>query len=257
MRESLEQHIVQGIALTEDEFIGGKVKVFQPAKGYRAGIDAVLLAATVETKPGTKILDLGCGVGTAGLCLMGRVSDVEVTGLELQSVLYEIAEKNRIVNNFKDRWSLIQADLLHLPKDLALGTFDQVICNPPFMPKGTSHASPDPIKLLANHEGEASLRDWMLAALKLVKPKGAVTIVHRADRLDEILSIFREKKAGAIEVLPLWPYAGHPAKRVVVRARRGVSKPMLITAGQVLHERDGSYTPEIQGALRMGEALLF
>ncbi len=248
---------LQDVDLTEDDFLGGKVKVFQPAKGYRAGIDAVLLAATVEAKSGDNILDLGCGVGTAGLCLMGRLADVRVTGLELQSVLYEIAQKNREANNFEDRWSLVQADLLHLPKDLSLGSFDQVICNPPFMPKGSSHASPDPIKLLANHEGDACLRDWMLAALKLVKPKGAVTIVHRADRLDEILSIFREKKAGAVEVYPLWPYAGQPAKRVVVRARRGISKPMLITAGQILHERDGSYTPEIQGALRMGQELLF
>ncbi len=247
----------QDFPLTEDEFIGGKVRVFQPEKGYRAGIDAVLLAATVEAKSGENILDLGCGVGTAGLCLMGRLSDVQVTGLELQSVLFDIAQKNRVANGFEDRWSLVQADLLHLPKDMPLGSFDQVICNPPFMPKGSSHASPDPIKLLANHEGEASLRDWMLAALKLVKQKGAVTIVHRADRLDEILSVFREKKAGAVEIFPLWPYAGQPAKRVVVRAKRGISKPMMITAGQVLHEKDGSYTSEIEGALRRGQALLF
>ncbi|MCZ4279525.1 methyltransferase [Kiloniella laminariae] len=244
-------------ALSEDEFIGGAVRVLQPVKGYRAGIDAVLLAATVAAKAGDEILDLGCGVGTAGLCLMGRLPDVRVTGLELQSVLYDIALKNRELNQFEDRWSLVQGDLLQLPADLPLGSFDQVICNPPFMPKGRSNASPDPIKLLANHEGEALLRDWILAALKLVKHKGAVTIVHRADRLDEILSVFREKKAGAVQVFPLWPYAGQAAKRVVVRARRSVSGPLSICAGQVLHKDDGSYSDVIDGALRKGLALPF
>ena len=249
------ENLLKNFALTEDEFIGGKVTVFQPAKGYRAGIDAVLLAATVEMKSGTKILDLGSGVGTAGLCLMGREPQAKVTALELQPVLFQIAQKNRDVNHLHDRWSLVNGDLLRLPDDLALGSFDQVICNPPFMPKGSSHASPDPIKLLANHEGEATLRDWMLAALKLVKQKGAVTIIHRADRLDEILSVFREKKAGAIEVCPLWPYEGQPAKRVIVRARRGISKPMMISAGHKLHKTDGSYTDVIDGALRRGGAL--
>jgi len=248
-------NLLKDLSLTEDEFIGGKITVFQPAKGYRAGIDAVLLAATVDVKPGEKILDLGSGVGTAGLCLMGREPEAKVTGLELQTVLYQIAQKNQQANQLQDRWSLVNGDLLHLPDDLPLGSFDQVMCNPPFMPKGTSHVSPDPIKLLANNEGEATLRDWMLAALKLVKHKGPITIIHRADRLDEILSVFREKKAGAIEVCPLWPYEGQPAKRVIVRARRGISKPMIITAGHKLHETDGSYTDIIDGALRRGQAL--
>ncbi|WP_085905402.1 tRNA1(Val) (adenine(37)-N6)-methyltransferase [Kiloniella majae] len=251
----LSLNLLENFDLTEDEFIGGKVTVFQPAKGYRAGIDAVLLAATIDVKSDEKILDLGSGVGTAGLCLMGRVPEAKVTGLELQTVLFQIAQKNKQTNQLEDRWSLVNGDLLQLPDDLPLGSFDQVMCNPPFMPKGTSHGSPDPIKLLANHEGDATLRDWMLAALKLVKHKGVITIIHRADRLDEILSVFREKKAGAIEVCPLWPYEGQPAKRVIVRARRGISKPMIITAGHKLHKTDGSYTDIIDGALRRGQAL--
>lgn len=237
---------------TEDRLLDGRVRLRQPAAGYRAAIDPVFLAAAVPEKAG-RVLDLGCGVGTAALCLLARLPEVRVTGLELQAPLAALARDNAALNGWTERFQVIEGDLAN-PRLLPEGGFDEVICNPPHH-EAAMAAAPDPTKARATHEAEASLDDWVAAALAQVRPKGAVTFIHRADRLDALLAALHTRAAGDIVVFPLWPKPGQAARRVLVRARKGVRTPLTLAAGLVLHGADGRFTDEVERVLRDGAGL--
>lgn len=237
-----------------DTLLGGAVRLRQPHAGYRVAVDPVLLAASVPAASAERVLDIGTGVGAAALCCARRISDTRVTGLELQPQLARMAEENVALNGLGERVEILQGDLLRPPPDLVAGSFDHAIANPPYLPAARADPPPDASKAAAHVEGEAGLADWVGFALRMVRPKGAVTFVHRADRLDELLALLHPS-AGGIVVFPLWPKAGREAKRVVVRARSGVGTPARLAAGLVLHNDDGSYTGEALRILRDGMAL--
>ena len=236
-----------------DTLLGGRVTLRQPAGGYRAAIDPVLLAAATPAVAG-KVLDAGTGVGAAAMCYAFRTPGAHVTGLEIQPKMAAIARENAHRNSFEARVEIITGDLLHPPAGMAPGGFDHVMANPPYLPAGRGAPPPDPSKAKAMVEGEADLKAWIEFCLQMVAPKGSVTMVHRADRLDEILALLRER-AGGIIVFPLWPGQGRPAKRVIIRARRGVQAPLQLAAGLTLHGRDGAYTEAALAVLRDGAAL--
>lgn len=237
-----------------DSLLGGQVELRQPEEGYRAAIDPVLLAAATPAVAGL-VLDVGAGVGAAGLCYAMRVPGARVLGLELQAELATLANENAARNDFTDRLTVIEGDLLHPPTDFVSSSFDHVMANPPYMPPDRGGAPPNPSKAIAMVEGEADLSSWITFCLDMVKPKGSVTMVHRADRLDELLSLFRDQ-AGGIVVVPLWPGGGRPAKRVIVRARKDVQTPLRLTAGLTLHADEGVYTDEALAILQGGDPLL-
>lgn len=235
--------------LTQDQLLGGKVTLAQPADGYRAAIDPVFLAAAVSVRPGQRVLDVGCGVGAAALCLAARVAACRVVGMEFQPDLLALAWDNAASNGVDDRVHFIQGDLADPPAALVSGGFDHVMTNPPYMDNGT--LSPHEGKAAANHEADLPLSDWVRNCLALLAHKGTLTMVHRADRLDDILAALHGR-AGDIAVMPLWPKRGRPAKRVLVRARKGVRSPTQLLAGMVLHGDDGHYTPAAETVLRLG-----
>jgi len=237
-----------------DSVLGGAVKLRQPEGGYRVAVDPVLLAATVPSASVSQLLDLGTGVGAAALCFAHRVPGARATGLELQPELAAIARENAAINGVQDRVAIVQGDLLRPPPTLPPGIFDHVIANPPYMPAGRADAPPDRSKAIAHIEGEATLADWVGCALRMVAPKGGITFIHRADRLDELLALLHGR-TGGIVVFPLWPKPGREAKRVIVRARTGVRTPSRLAPGLVLHNEDGSYTAEALAVLRDGAAM--
>ncbi len=237
-----------------DSLLDGRVTLRQPENGYRAAIDPVLLAAATPAVAGD-VLDVGAGVGAAALCYSVRVPGARVTGLELQPEMAGLATENAARNDLADRVRVLEGDLLRPPEAIVLSSFDHVMANPPYMPPDRGGPPPDPSKATAMVEGEADLAAWIEFCLSRVRPKGSVTLVHRADRLDELLALFRER-AGGIVVIPLWPGGGRPAKRVIVRARRDVRAPLQLTAGLTLHGEDGQYTEEALAVLRDGEALV-
>lgn len=242
--------------ITEDSLLGGRVRLRQPARGYRAAIDPVLLAAAVPAREGDRVLDLGCGVGAAALCLLARVPGVSVTGLELQGALARLAAANAELNGLGGRFTVIEGDVLAPPPGLAPGGFDRAMLNPPYLAAGTSRPPDDRAHDLATREAAARLTDWLDAALVLLRPKGSLTVIHRADRLDALLAGL-QGKAGEVRVFPLWPASGSPAKRVVVAARKSVAGPLALSAGLVLHNSDGRFTRQAEAVLRAAAALEF
>jgi tRNA1(Val) A37 N6-methylase TrmN6 len=242
--------------LSADTVLGGRVKLFQPAKGYRAAIDPVLLAATVAAQAGEAVIDLGCGVGTAGLCVLARLPGVSCTGIDFQQTLVDLAARNAQESGFGAVYRAVCANILDKAL-LATATTeraDQVIVNPPYLPRGQASLSDHRTKALANAESDAALADWVKAAIAVAAPRGSITFIHRADRLPELLSLM-QPHLGALTVLPIQPKRDEPARRVIVRGTRGTRAPARLLPALILHEVDGRFTPLAQAVLAEAAAI--
>ena len=237
--------------LTENTLLGGRVRLLQPARGYRVAVDAVLLGASVEAVADARILDLGAGVGAVGLCLTARLPRCRVVGVELQERLAAVAQRNAVLNGVEQRLQTIVHDLASpLPTDL--GLFDHVVTNPPYLAAAVADPSPDRSKALATVESSADLARWLLVATSAAKPAGSVFIIHRSDRLEEIVRHLAALGWGDIIVKRL-----PPAARVLIRARRTAVPVRRDSPPLVLHRPDGRYTDEAEAELRHAAALAF
>ncbi len=236
--------------ITHDAFLGGRLTLAQPRKGFRAGSDAVLLAAAIPAMDGT-VIEAGCGAGAAMLCLARRVPGVQVTGLEVQADMAALAEQNIIANDLPDRARVVVGDIAAPPAEFTAGTFDHGLANPPFFT--TAHdRSPLAARALARTEGDAdTLARWIGFLQRAVRQGGTITLIHRAERLEELQALL----PGAT-ILPLLPRAGQKPKRVLVRAINGGSGVAQTLPGFVLHDESG-YTAAAQDILRHGQALVF
>lgn len=243
-----------GDGVTEDGILGGRVRLRQPAAGYRVGIDPVFLAAAAPNMGAGRALDLGSGVGAAALCLAWRQPQLSVIGLEIQPTLACLGAENALLNGLGARVRSLAGDLLRPPPDVAAGEFDLVMANPPFHAAGEASVPLEPSRALGHVEGEADLATWIERSLAFASAKGAILMIHKPERLAEILAAL-EGRAGGIVVFPLWPGAGKTASRIILRAQKGNTAPMRLASGLVLHETGGRYTAEAERILREGQAL--
>jgi tRNA1(Val) A37 N6-methylase TrmN6 len=241
--------------VTQDALLGGRIQLTQPASGYRVAIDPVFLAAAVAAVPGDLVLDLGCGVGAAALCLAAREPNCRIVGIERDRHLVRLASANIEANRMNGRVEAMVGDLLRMPPRLAPGGFAHVMANPPFLDSESGTSSPQVSKAAANHEGEAKLGDWIRCALVMVRPKGSVTFIYRADRIDRLMAELAGK-IGELVLYPLWPGGDKPASRILVRGRKGIAVPARLMPGMVLHESDGRYTAAADAVLRGGAGIL-
>ena len=239
--------------LTEDRLMGGRVKLRQPRRGFRAGLDSVLLAAAVPAAPGDRVVEPGAGAGAAALCLARRVDGCRVTGLEKDAALAALARANARLNRLEARVDVLAGDVADPPPALAPGAWDHAMLNPPFLAPGRSRPPPRADRAAARIEDGAGLAAWVAFAAAMLRAGGTLTLIHRADRLADALAAFGPR-AGEVVVFPLWPRAGRPAKRVLIRARIGAAGPLRLAPGLVLHGADGAFTPAAEAALR-GAAL--
>lgn len=242
-----------------DAFLGGRLQLFQPAAGYRASTDPVLLAAAAPVETGDEVLDLGCGVGTVGLCVARRVPGVRLSGLELQESYAGLARRNAEINSIT--MTVCAGDLREMPAALRTVPFDCVLMNPPWFADDHPGAA-DLGRNRARRENGATLDEWIGVALARLKQRGWLVIVHRTERLPEVLAAL-DGRAGAIAVLPLVARAGRAAERVIVRARKDVRSPFCLASPFVLHAgsehvADGDdYTAEARAILRDAKPLTF
>ncbi len=236
--------------LTTDQFLDGRIAVRQFSDGFRAGLDAVMLAAAIPAKAGHEALELGAGCGTASLCLARRVVGCSIAGIEVDPELAVLANENAAQNGFDTRVRFTAGDVFDLPGELRRD-FGHVFCNPPFHgTDGRASAIESRDRALRD---AGRLGDWVEVGLKRVASGGTMTIILRADRMTEALVRLPGR---GVTIFPLWPRAGEQAKRVILQVHKGSRAESTLMPGLVLHEADGRYTRKADTVLRDGAALL-
>ncbi len=253
--------------VTEDAFLGGALHVFQPARGYRAGMDAVLAAAAVSidaTAERAEVLDVGSGVGVLGLCLARRCPQANVTLVENDPAIAALAHKNVTRNGLQSRVRVVAADVmaggaglepLHSSGKLAPGSFQYVVSNPPYAFHGEGTASPYDGKARAHSMPQAGLDAWIRFMTAACTSGGTITLIQRTEALPELLSAL-DSRFGAIEILPLHARSGEPARRVIVRGIKGSRAPLRLLAGRRIHTHGQAFDPAIEAVLRNGAPLV-
>jgi tRNA1(Val) A37 N6-methylase TrmN6 len=240
--------------LSDDAFLGGRLHILQPVKGFRAGLDAVMLAAAVPARERQSICDLGSGVGTAGLCVASRVAAVQVTAVDIDSQALSRATENAQRNGLGASFTTIEADLQGRARNLPRQHFHHVLTNPPFHDTARGTRAPDSAKASASSIAGPALFHWLRLARAIVRPRGTVSAILPPAQLALAISALSEEGQG-ITLIPLWPAKDVPAKRLIVRAQMNSRAPSQLLAGVILHEADGRPTPEAEAILRHAGAL--
>lgn len=245
--------------VSDDAFLGGGIRILQPRQGYRAGLDAVFLAASVAGRTGEAFtaLDVGAGVGTAGICLAWRCREARVVLVEREAELVALAQQNIARNGLSERVRVVRADVTAAATaelaamGLAENGFDCVIANPPYHTEGTGTRAQSDLKARAHAMPDDGLEAWGRFMARMTRAGGEAVLVHKADALPELLQAVVHR-FGALCVQPLHPRAGEIANRVIVSGRKGSRAPLRIAPGRVLHEADNRATRGADGVLRLG-----
>ena len=224
--------------LTEDAFLGGQLRLRQPKSGHRAGHDAMLLAAATRAHSGDRVVDLGAGVGAAGLALAKRVAGLRLVLVEIDAALANLARANAADN-------AIGAEIIVLDVASEAGAFaaaglapdsvDVVLMNPPFNDSSRHRASPDQARASAHVATAVTLESWVHASRRILKPGGILTLIWRADGLAEVLAAL-DRGFGSLKILPVHAEAAKPAIRVLIRASKGGRAPTEMLTAIVLND---------------------
>jgi tRNA1(Val) A37 N6-methylase TrmN6 len=239
------------LELTEDAFLGGQLRVRQFKSGHRAGHDAVLLAAATAARPGDRVADLGAGAGIAGLAVARRVAGIDLVLVEIDAALADLARGNADKN-------AIHADVIVLDAETDAAAFavaglmpdsvDAVLMNPPFNDPARHRASPDVARGTAHMATATTLAKWIHAARRLLKSKGLLTLIWRADGIAEVLAAL-DQGFGSLQILPIHGDAQSPANRILVRAAKGGRAPTKIHPALLLNDEPGVPNKRVQEIL--------
>ncbi len=238
--------------VTADALLQGRVRIYQPARGARMSLDPVLLAGFVAPPYG-RFLDIGCGAGPLAFLLLARDPAAGGVGVEIQPRLSALALRGRDDNGWGERLEVVDGDVRGLGERLGAGSFDLVVTNPPYRTIESSPPSPNPERALAFNEIALRLAEWVEVAARAVRPGGRVAAILPAQRSQELRHALRRNLLRPIRTRLVCPRAGEPASRILVEARRDdrdVFVIELVTEEPlVVHEADGSFTPEVRRML--------
>ena len=241
---------------TKDSFLGGGIRIWQPKKGYRAGIDPILLAATVNVSAGQKVLDLGCGVGTASFAIGYRVKNVELYGIEIQKVFADLADLNSKENGIE--FQVECTNISNLSSNITSKNFDHVIANPPYFDRKSSVRGIN-VSKEKSFGDTRPISEWLKVAAKRAKPKGFVHFIVRSDRLMEIFTNM-PNSLGSLVITPVISRKNENAKLTILHAKKNGRAGFIISSPIVLHplksDSREKYVPEVDKVLRNGASLI-
>jgi tRNA1(Val) A37 N6-methylase TrmN6 len=259
MNCALMRDAVTEDAVTTDAVLGGALRLRQPRRGHRVGHDAMLLAAACPVKAGEHVVDLGAGVGAAGLAVALRTAGATVTLVEIDADLAALAAENARLNQLESRVKSVVLDATapgraYVAAGLAPDSVARVLMNPPFNDAPTYQASPDHRRRLAHAAPRESLSAWIKGAARLLRPRGTLTLIYRPDGLGDLVKCL-EGAFGAIAILPIYPQPNRPAIRVLLRAIKASRAPLALWPGLMLADEAGHPTAEAEAILRQGATL--
>jgi tRNA1(Val) A37 N6-methylase TrmN6 len=241
--------------VTDDALLGGRVRLLQPARGHRAGTDAVLLAAAAPARPGDRVVDIGAGTGAVGLMIAARVP-VSLGLVERDPALAELCRRNAALNGVEA--AMACADVLDAASRRRAGlraeAADLIVTNPPYLEEGTARGSPDPARTAAHMLPQGGLEHWLRACASLLKPSGSLVLIHRAERVGDCLQSLGPGLGGC-RLRFVHPRADRAATRVLITAVKGSGAPLSVAPPIVLHDESGRFTP-LAEALHRGAAVL-
>ena len=242
------------MTVTHDHILDGRLSLTQPKAGYRAGVDAVLLAAACDAGPGMRVLEVGCGVGAALLAATWRRPEARFVGMERDADALALARTNIVDNALHDRVSVTAGDVAAPFSALGEAPFDAVMANPPFFDDPAALRGPAPARRGA-WIADDGWPVWAAFLIKAARQGGSITVIHRADRLADLLAGLAPK-TGSFQIRPIHPFADAPAKRVIVRAVKTGKAPLILLPPLALHDRDGGKQTAAVEAILRGEANL-
>ena len=240
--------------IVENGLLNGRVRLRQPARGYRAGMDAALLAAAVDASPGQTVIEAGCGAGAVLMQIAARRPGVVLTGVERDPAMAALAMENAALNGMEATATIRQGDVAAGFRALGRAPADWAVSNPPFFDDAKALRAPSEGKRGA-WMADDGLRAWTGFLLKAVREGGRIVVIHRADRLADLLALLGDK-AGSFAVRPVHPFADEPAKRVLVHAVKTGRAPLRLLPPLVLHDREGGKHSAQAEAILRGEAAL-
>ena len=252
---------VEKPATTEDAFLGGKLVIEQVKHGSRAGVDAVFLAAACPAREGDRVLELGSGSGVVSLAIARRVGGIQVTGVEIDPGLRDLAARNAERNRLAQRANFIRADVTApiselIAAGLAPDSFDHSVANPPFLSEGRARLPSNDRLRRAHALKDGDLALWIRCMGTFVKPGGTMTIIHRSDALSQLFDAC-SRRFGGLSVLPLHPRPNTVANRIILQGRKGSRAPLKLLPAIVLHKDGRGFTDTANAVLRDGEGLIF
>lgn len=243
-----------------DLFLDGRVKIYQPTKGYRSGVDAILLASIInvdsyKNNKNIKVLDMGCGVGVASFALAYRLNNLDILGVDNNPMLYEIFQENKKLNNF---YSKVDAKLLNVVQNKDFeNNFDVIISNPPYFKNTQNKNIADfSAKDLGNMESVGNLADFIQMAFTSLKNGGDFYIIFNSSRMQECLGLLSTKHWGSLELYPIYSYCNQKATRFIVKAKKLSKSPSVMHYGIIMHNDDGSYSERANNILKNGHSFL-
>jgi len=230
---------------TLDDLIIGGLKLIQPRKGYRFSIDPVLLAHFAGLNKVKRAIDLGCGNGIIIHLLAALSPELEITGIEIQEQMVERAQRSIAYNGLESRVQIINRDIRDIEKYLSPGSFDLVISNPPFWSPGQGRISSNPEEAIARHELTLSLEELIKAAAFLLAPGKSFCIIHRAERLIEIINLCKKYKLLPSRLRAVYSFPGQEAKMVLLEAQKRKQGPFKLLSPLIIYKQPGEYSEEV------------
>ena len=234
---------------TVDGAFDGRVAVIQRRDGFRFALDSLLLTRFVEVQRRERIVDLGTGNGVVALSLAVLNGGVEVVGVELQKAMVDRAERGLTLNRLEDRVRMVQGDVRDVEKDFPAGSFDAAVCNPPYRPPGSGRVNPDRERLLARHEVEGGLADFVRAGAYLLHHRGRMCLVYPSERAVELFAVLRQHNLEPRRARFVYSFANAPATLVLAEGVKGARTGLAVLPPLVIYQREDEYTEEMAGLL--------
>lgn len=239
MKEILENERIDDL-----EFKG--LKIIQNKDGFCFGIDSILLSDFAkEIKKESKVIDLGTGTGIIGILLCMKTELSKIIGVEIQKEVYDMAKRSIKLNNLENKFEIINENIKNLENIIETGTFDAVVTNPPYKKIGTGLTNENEKKLISRHEITANLEDFIKVSYRMLKDKGTLYMVHRPDRMVDIIELLRKYKLEPKKIKFVYPNANKDANLILLKAVKNANPFLKIEKPLYVYNQNGEYTDEI------------